>query len=64
MAQAILRLPAVMARTGMSRSALYLAINEGAFPKPIKIGRRSVGWVATEVDDWISDRIQQSRKAG
>ena len=63
MANIILRLPAVKSRTGLSRSTLYSKVAEGTFPKPISLGARAVGWVDTEVDSWVSGRIEQSRKA-
>lgn len=49
MAQAILRLPAVKAESGASRSTIYLRIQQGLWPKPVKLGPRSVGWPASEV---------------
>jgi prophage regulatory protein len=49
MVQAILRLPAVKAETGASRSTIYLRIQQGLWPKPVKLGPRSVGWPAGEV---------------
>lgn len=58
---AILRLPAVMARTGLSRSTIYLRIKEGKFPAPISLGIRAVGWVESAVDNWLAERIEQSR---
>lgn len=60
---AILRLNEVRARTGLSRSSLYEAIAEGRFPRQISIGTRAVGWVESEVTDWINARIAESRKA-
>ena len=64
MATAILRLPAVKARTGLSRSTIYLRISEGRFPKPISLGGRAVGWVETEINHWIEQQIEASHKAG
>ena len=58
----ILRMPAVSKRTGLSRSTIYLAISEGRFPKPIHLSERAVGWIDSEIDDWISERIEESRK--
>jgi len=58
---AILRLPQVKARTGRSRSSIYADIKVGRFVRPISIGRRSVGWLAHEVDEWIAARIAESR---
>ena len=62
MAQTILRLPVVKARTGLSRSTIYLRIKEGTFPKPVNIGARAVGWVESDIADWINQRIKQSRQ--
>ncbi|HXX82881.1 MAG TPA: AlpA family phage regulatory protein [Casimicrobiaceae bacterium] len=58
---AILRLPEVKARTGRSRSSIYADIKVGRFVPPINIGRRSVGWLAHEIDEWIAARIAESR---
>ena len=55
----ILRRPKVEKKTGLSRSTIYLLIKKGTFPKPIKLGERSVGWVEAEVDAWLESRIQQ-----
>lgn len=57
----LLRLPAVRKKTGKPRSSLYLMIANGEFPKPIKLGKRSVAWIESEVDQWIELRIKQSR---
>jgi len=54
MTTAILRLPTVKARTGLSRSTIYLRISEGHFPTPIPLGGRAVGWIETEIDDWLT----------
>jgi len=45
----ILRLPAVKAETGYSRSTIYLRISQGLWPRPVSLGPRSVGWPASEV---------------
>jgi prophage regulatory protein len=63
MALTILRLPEVKARTGLSRSTIYLKMAEGSFPEPIALGARSVGWIESEIDAWIAHRIDQSRPA-
>jgi prophage regulatory protein len=63
MATIILRLPAVKARTGLSRSTIYLRISEGRFPKAISLGGRAVGWIEAEVNDWLNQQIDNSRKA-
>lgn len=61
MAITILRLPTVKARTGLSRSTIYLRISEGHFPKPIALGGRAVGWVEEEIDSWLQQQIEASR---
>ena len=63
MVTAILRLPNVKARTGLSRSTIYLRISEGRFPKPVSLGGRAVGWVEEEITDWLNEQIALSRKA-
>jgi prophage regulatory protein len=57
----ILRLPSVKARTGLSRSTIYLRIAENRFPRPVLLGDRAVGWVEEEIDDWLAQQIKQSR---
>jgi len=64
MVTTILRLPTVKARTGLSRSTIYLRIEEGSFPPPVSLGDRAVGWIEAEVNDWLARRIEASRKAG
>jgi len=63
MAHSILRLPTVQARTGLSRSTIYLRISEGRFPKPVSLGGRSVGWVEAEINAWLNRQIEHSRQA-
>lgn len=53
----ILRLPAVLARTGLARATVYAHISQGSFPAPIKLGPRASGWVEAEVDGWVAARI-------
>ena len=61
MANVILRLPAVKTRTGLSRSTIYLRVADVSFPRPLSLGARAVGWLESEVEEWISRRIEQSR---
>ncbi len=63
MTHTILRLPIVKARTGLSRSTIYLRVSEGTFPKPVSLGARAVGWLESEIDAWLTARIEASRKA-
>lgn len=59
----ILRLPAVKTVTGLSRSTIYLRVSEGSFPAPVSLGGRAVGWIEAEVDAWLKQRIEASRKS-
>ena len=58
---AILRRPQVQQRTGLSRSTLYQYIKDGEFPKSITLGPRSVGWLESDISDWIAERVKISR---
>lgn len=55
--QRILRLKDVKNQTGLGRSSIYSYAQQGLFPKPVKIGARSVGWVEAEVQEWIAARV-------
>ena len=59
-----LRLPEVLERTGLSRSTIYLRLAEGRFPQPVALGGRAVGWIEAEVDEWVRERIAESRFEG
>lgn len=62
MATKILRLPLVLECTGLSRSTVYARVSLGTFPKPVSLGARAVGWIESEVEEWISHQIQSSRE--
>ena len=49
----IIRRSEVLKRTGKATSTIYEQIQKGLFPKPVKLGPRSVGWVEDEVDEHI-----------
>ena len=55
----------VRERTGLSRSSIYLRISEGRFPRPISLGERAVGWLESEITEWLNrkDRGQPPRRA-
>ena len=57
----ILRRKQVQARTGLARSTIYQQIQAGTFPRPVQLGPRAVGWLESEVSDWITERIAASR---
>jgi prophage regulatory protein len=57
----ILKLIEVKKTTGLSSSTIYRLIAQGDFPKQIKLGERSSGWLESEVQQWLVDRITASR---
>lgn len=54
----ILRRPEVERRVGLSRSQIYFLMSLSQFPRPVKLGRRAVGWPESRIDDWIQSRIE------
>ncbi len=63
-ALSVLRRRQVEKRVGLTRSPLYARIKAGTFPKPVQLGNgRAVGWLEHEVDAWLAEQIQKSRKA-
>ncbi len=61
MSHKILRLPAVIDFTGLSRSTIYLKMSRGEFPRPISLGKRAVGWCQSDIENWLEERIIHSR---
>jgi len=53
----ILRIKQLIATTGLARSTIYQYIEDGTFPKPIPLGARCVGWLESDIQDWLSSRI-------
>lgn len=49
----LLRLPAVIERVGLKRSAIYQRMSEGRFPRSRSLGPKCVVWVEAEIDDWV-----------
>lgn len=54
MSHRILRRPEVETRTGLSRSTIYAMISDGSFPKPVRLGKRAVGWRESDIASWLS----------
>ncbi len=55
----LLRLPAVLSRTGLSRSTVYLRIAEGTFPRQVNLGGRAVGWLSSELETWLAEQVER-----
>jgi len=46
---------------GLCRSHVHKLVSQGLFPRQIKLGLRSSGWVESEIDTWLEQRIAESR---
>ncbi|NOC90613.1 AlpA family transcriptional regulator [Ruegeria sp. HKCCD6604] len=56
----IYRRPDVESLVGLSRSTIYAMIADGSFPKPIKLGKRAVGWRQSDVLTWLDSRASEA----
>jgi prophage regulatory protein len=64
----LIRLSEVMSRTGYGRTSIYRKMEDGSFPKSLKLGgppkdpngfdSRAIAWIENEVDQWIESRIE------
>lgn len=52
----VLRLAEVIEKTGLARSTIYKYTGEGKFPKSISLGGRSVGWIDSEIHEWLLEK--------
>ena len=60
----LLRLPAVRAVVGLSKSSIYERVKGGRFPKPIPLGSpRVVGWLESDITRWIEAQVAEARSA-
>ena len=64
MSNRVIRRPEVETLTGIPRSSPYAKIALGEFPAPIKLGKRAVGWLETEIHDWLANRQRSNSKLG
>lgn len=53
----ILRRDEVEAKTGFKRAHIYNLMKKGQFPKALRLGVRAVGWDSAEIDQWITERL-------
>lgn len=60
-----LRLRDVKHQVGLGRSAIYQKIKAGEFPSPYSLSEngRAVGWLSSEIEDYITSRIKAARSA-
>ena len=65
----LIRLPEVLSRTGYGRTTIYRKMEEGSFPRSVKLGgppidpnvfdSRAIAWIEDEVEQWIESRIEE-----
>ncbi|MGZ9899002.1 helix-turn-helix transcriptional regulator [Shewanella gaetbuli] len=59
----VLRLPDVIASTSLSRASIYAGMKQGSFPASISLGPNKIGWLESEVNDWIQEKINKRDSA-
>jgi prophage regulatory protein len=59
-----IRLPLVLKKTGLSRMTIYRLENRGEFPKRKQLSPNSVGWLESEIDEWIATRCSPQSRLG
>lgn len=64
----IVRLRDVIAKTGLARSTIYAKTSpksndhDPSFPQPVRLGKRTVGWIEDEICAWLLSRPRTQRK--
>lgn len=56
---AMLRMPEVIRRTGLSRSSVYSLMEQGKFPRQIKVSENTAAWLEQEIDAYLQERIDE-----
>ena len=60
----VIRLPQVIAKTGLGRDSIYRGARDNWFPKPIKLSAHASGWFEDEVDAFLETRAAQRDAQG
>ena len=65
----LIRLPEVLSRTGYGRTTIYRKMEDGSFPRSVKLGgppkdpnafdSRAIAWIEDEVEQWMESRIEE-----
>jgi prophage regulatory protein len=56
----LLRMPQVQAQVGLSKSQIYKLIEQGSFPKQIKVCQRVSAWLSGDIEAWVEQRVLES----
>ncbi|GAB2490499.1 hypothetical protein GCM10027082_46900 [Comamonas humi] len=54
----VLKLKEVLVKTSLGKTTLYALLKQSQFPKPINLGLRAVGWLESDIDAWILEKIR------
>ena len=54
----LLRLPMVIRITALARSTIYKMISQNQFPVPIRLSKRAVAWLQSEIEGWVASRVR------
>lgn len=57
----LIRVKEVVKITGLAKATIYAKAANKTFPAPIKISDRASAWISEEVEQWVQERIAQSR---
>ena len=57
----IYRVNKVLEKTGLPKSTLYAKMKDGDFPRPIKLGKRAVGWKCKDVQNWLDAKSEPAQ---
>jgi len=62
MEETFIRRKALEAKLGLSCSTIYAMMAADKFPRPIKIGRRAVGWRNTDIQAWVRSKVDAANE--
>ena len=55
-AKMIMRMTDVCSELGVSRASVYRLLESESFPKPLKLGKRAIGWERDHIQQWVKSR--------
>jgi prophage regulatory protein len=55
------RITQLVKKLVISKSTIWLWVKEGSFPKPIRLGKKSVAWLASDIENWIQERVDLNK---
>jgi len=55
----LIRKPELFSRVGLSDATIWRMEKAGRFPQRVQIGGNSVGWLSSEIDDWLLEKARE-----